>query len=138
MEKFRSRLRGTRSWSLSALLLGTITLSVLSDTQDLDVGSNCRSSKTKQIIPDPSLRITQQTIEFDSPSLILQYYSSLNDIKIDLHPKDKNILISSSLDDAVIFGKGFGLGLQSLNKNILLSHNMFYQQVMIHSILLIR
>ena len=140
MEKFRSRLRGTKSWSLSTLLLVSvtaITLSRSSDTPDLDVGSHCKSSKTKQFLPDNRVHITQKTIEFDSPSIILRYYSSLNEIKIDLHPQDKNVLISSSLDDAVIFGKGFSLGLQSLNSDILLSHEMFYQQVTLHSILLI-
>ena len=73
----------------------------------------------------------EKEIEFESPGLLLSFLHELNQFKIEVHPSDSNLMISNSIDDAILLGVGFPLGLQSLNDQILISHNTYYHQVQV-------
>ena len=101
---------------------------------DPDIGPFCRYQKTKQLIPSTKVQILEKTIDFESPALLLGFYHELNQFNINLHPADENVLVTNSIDNAVLFGDGYQLGLQSLNEQILISRSTFYYQEFIPDI----
>ena len=118
------------SQQLISAIVTLVLISVSCETSDsqINVGSNCKISKTKQLLPKISPQIMEKEIEFESPGLLLSFLHELNKIKIETHPSDPTLMISDSIDNAILLGIGFPLGLQSLNDQILLSHSTYYHQ----------